>query len=314
MGSGTKSPEACIDEIAARQHGVVTRKQLLAAGLTARMIFRRVERQRLLPAHRGVYRVGPVVSPYAREMAAALACGRGAVVSGWSASAVWQLPPPPAALARVTREMAACVFVTTEGRDCGRRPGIRLRRVGVLHPSEATHRHGVPVTTAARTLLDIAADLTRLGLTRDLEQAVGHAQRERLTTAAELESLLERHPTRTGAPLLRRALSAEAAVTRSQAEEQVLTLIRSARLPSPRVHVMVAGHMVDFYWPAQRLVVEVDGFRYHAQRDRFEHDRARDLDLGANGFTVIRLTWRQVTTESGAVIGQIALALGRAGG
>lgn len=120
MGSGRKSPEACIDEIAARQHGVVTRKQLLEAGLTARMIFRRVARQRLLPAHRGVYRVGPVVSPYAREMAAVMACGRGAVVSGWSAAALWQLPPPPAALAKLTRETTACVFVTTEGREIGR--------------------------------------------------------------------------------------------------------------------------------------------------------------------------------------------------
>jgi very-short-patch-repair endonuclease/predicted transcriptional regulator of viral defense system len=306
-----KSADACVDEIAAAQHGLVTRRQLLAAGLTARMIFRRAAHGRLVRVHRGVYRVGPVVSPYAREMAAVLACGEGTALSGWSASALWQLPPPPPVLGR---ERDARVCVTAVGRDCGRQAGIQLRRVCVLDASEVTCRHGIPVTTAARTLLDIAADLSRAGLVRELERAVGHAQRERLVTAAEMEALLARHPNRRGTALLRMVTGRDNAVTESQAEDRMLALILGARLPAPRVNVDVAGHRVDFHWPAQRLVVEVDGFLYHAQRDRFENDRSRDLDLAAVGMNVIRVTWRQLTNEGNAVVAQIALALGRAGG
>jgi very-short-patch-repair endonuclease len=302
------TPHARIDEIAARQHGDVTRKQLQEAGLTARMIFRRAAQLRLVRIHRGVYRIGPVVSPHAREMAAVLACGTGAVLSGWSAAGLWQLPPPPEALAE-----SGVVFVTVAGPGCGR-PGIRLRRVSALHPSEVTRHKGIPVTTAARTLLDIAADLARHQLVRELERSVGQAQREKLTTTAELNSLLARHPTRPGAALLRQVVGGEVAATRSQAEERLLALLRSARLPMPRVNHSVAGYIVDFHWPAQRLVVEVDGFRYHTQRDRFESDRTRDLDLAAVGVTVIRVTWRQLTKEASAIIAQIALALGRAGG
>jgi very-short-patch-repair endonuclease len=306
------NPDARIDEIAARQHGVVTRQQLLEAGLTARMIFRRVAQQRLVRVHVGVYRVGPVMSPHGWAMAAVLACGAGAVLSGWSAARLWQLPSPPAALARLGEP--GVVYVTVAGRDCGRRPGIRLRRVSVLHASEVTRHNGIPVTTAARTLLDVAADLAQHQLVRELERSVGQALRERLTTTAELESLLTRHPARRGAALLRQVVSGASAATRSQAEERMLSLIRNARLPIPRVNQPVAGYIADFHWPAQRLVVEVDGFRYHTQRDRFESDRARDLDLASLGITVIRVTWRQLTEEASAVIGQVALALGRAGG
>lgn len=315
MNPGGSSPEARIDAIAARQHGVVTRRQLLEAGLTARMVFQRAARQRLVRVHRGVYRVGPVVSPHAREMAAVLACGTGAVVSEWSAAHLWQLPAAPAAVAtseRRTVSGAGDVFITAAGRDCGRREGIRLRRVRALDPSEVTRRLGIPVTTPARTLLDIAADLARYGLDRELEQAFGHASRERLTTRAELMSLLDRHPKRRGARLLRTVMSGGGGLTRSRAEAQLLTLLRSAGLPEPRVNAIVAGFEVDFFWGAQRLVVEVDGFQYHAQRDRFENDRARGLAITATGISVIRLTWRQITQYPNAVIGQIALALGRA--
>jgi very-short-patch-repair endonuclease/predicted transcriptional regulator of viral defense system len=304
--------DARIDEIAARQHGLITREQLLEAGLTARMIFRRTAQLRLVQIHRGIYRIGPVMSPHAREMAAVLACGTGAVLSGWSAAGLWQLPPPPEALAHLAEP--GVVFVTAAGPRSGRRPGIRLRRVPALHASEVTRHMGIPVTTAARTLLDIAADLARHQRVRELERSVGQAQREKLTTTAELNSLLARHPTRPGAALLRQVVGGEVAATRSQAEERLLDLIRSARLPTPRVNHAVAGYIVDFHWPAQRLVVEVDGFRYHTQRDRFESDRTRNLDLAAVGVTVIRVTWRQLTKEASVIIGQIALALGRAGG
>lgn len=304
-------PDARIDAIATRQHGVVTRRQLLEAGLTSRMIFGRAARGRLLALHRGVYRVGPVVSAYAAEMAAALACAPGAVVSEWSAAGLWEFPAPPALLGR-TGPQPICVTVVR--RDCGRRPGIRLRRVAALDPSEVTRRHGIPVTTAARTLLDIAADLARHGLVRELEQTVGHAQRERLVAPAELDAVLARHPKRRGATLLRQVTGSDVAVTRSHAEDTLLALIRGARLPLPRVNDHVAGWMVDFHWPTHRLVLEVDGFRFHAQRDRFESDRVRELDLAAVGTALIRVTWRQVTAEPGAVVARIAMALGRIGG
>lgn len=98
-------------------------------------------------------------------------------------------------------------------------------------------------------------------------------------------------------------------MTRSEAERRFLALIRAARLPTPRTNVRVGRHEVDFVWPAERLIVEVDGFRYHGSRHAFERDRARDTDLAALGYTVVRVTWRQITEESHALIARIARAL-----
>ena len=119
----------------------------------------------------------------------------------------------------------------------------------------------------------------------------------------------ERAPSRRGAGALRELLDGRPTLTRSEAERRLLALIRRARLPAPQTNVRVAGHEVDCHWHAERLVVEVDGYAYHAGRDAFERDRRRDTDLLAAGRRVIRVTWRRIVDEPEAVIAAIAQAL-----
>ena len=109
--------------------------------------------------------------------------------------------------------------------------------------------------------------------------------------------------------MLRQLVEAGRAFTRSEAELKMLRLIRSADLPTPRVNARVAGYEVDFLWPDQRLVVEVDGHAYHANRRAFERDRERDAALAAAGITVVRVTWRQLAGAPEAIVARIASAV-----
>jgi very-short-patch-repair endonuclease len=306
------SLEARVQELAAAQHGVVTRAQLLALGLTARMIARRVAQQRLWPLHRGVYRVGPDISPYAGDMAAVLACGAGALLSHWSAASLVERERPSRPPARGP---ARGVDVTVIGRDCGVRPGIRSHRVSRLDAAELTVLHGIPTTTPSRTLLDLAFELVSKRKLRELERVVTRWDSRGIASAGSVLELLARHRYRRGAGRLRAiaASLAEPALTRSKAEELFRRLVRTALLPEPAVNVVVAGCEVDFMWAAARVIVEVDGYAFHSARDRFENDRDRDVRLEAAGYTVIRVTWRQVTREPVAVIGPIAFLLGQRG-
>jgi very-short-patch-repair endonuclease len=295
------SLEVVMRGTAIAQHGAVTRDQLIAAGFTPRMITRRIEQGRLVLLHRGVYRIGLYDGPHTGVMAAVLACGSGAFASHRTAAALWELLPGDAWL---------LVDVTVPGRDAGRRPGIHCRRVAGMLPEELTRQHGVPVTTPTRTLLDLAG----VGLRpRVLEQAVAKAERLGLTTAAALLAALEWHGPRPGVRLLRSIATRSDGrmFVRSEAEEQLLALVRRGGLPAPEVNGRVAGHEVDFAWVVQRLIVEVDGYAFHGARSSFESDRRRDLELAAAGFRVIRVSWRQITREPHAVLGRIALAVGQ---
>jgi very-short-patch-repair endonuclease len=263
---------------AARRHGIVTAAQLAAAGLSADAVRHRVRRGLLIRRHRGVYQVGPIAAPWAREMAAVLAAGRNAALSHHSAAAVWDLRPAHPGDVHVT--------VTGQSRH---RPGLRIHR---SHSLNAAVHHGLRLTTPARTLTDLAVELTE----RDLARAAEQAQILRLTDHATLIAQTGR-----GAARLRRALTTEPALTRSEAERRLLELVRAARLPAPEANVRVAGHEVDLLWRAQRVIVEVDGFAYHGTRAAFERDRRRDAALLAAGYRVIRLTWRQITEEPAAV-------------
>lgn len=298
----THASEARIADLASRQHGLVTRTQLLGIGLTSRVVDGRVKAKRLWPVHRGVYQVGPVVPPHAREMAAVLACGPGAVVSHRSAAALWQLLPRGGE--------SAPVEVTIPRRDRGRRPGIRAHRVPALEAADVAVVEGVPVTTPGRTLLDLAFAAS----SRDLEHAVARAERKQLTSRRELAELIERHPKRRGVRALRALLQdgTEPAMTRSEAEAILLSLTRKARLPRPKVNVTVGRHEVDFLWRRERLVVEVDGFAFHSSQIQFENDRRRDAELAAQGYQVIRVTWRQLVNEREVVLALLVRTLTRA--
>ena len=301
------SIDDAIFALAARQHGAVTRSQLLAAGLARGMVASRLESGRLRPLHRGVYLLGSLTGPLeperARAMAAVLACGSGTVLSHRSAAWLWGVLPRPGP--------AAPVDVTVPNRARTRRPGIRARRSADLPARDTTRLEGVPVTTPARTLRDLSLVVGA----RDLDRAAARFERRGLIGSTEMRALPARHRGRPGAGLLRAALSCGdgMALTRSAAEERFLEIVRRGRLPRPRTNVVVQGHEVDFLWPGEKLVVEVDGFAFHASRRSFEADRRRDAELAAAGMRVVRVTWRQIVEENHATLARVAQALARAG-
>jgi very-short-patch-repair endonuclease len=287
--------------LAARQHGAVSRAQLVRAGVSAELLDHRLRTGRMSRLHRGVYRVGPIAADCTVEMAACLACGDGAAVSHWSAAVLWEMHPR-----RPVRD--AVDVIVTRGR-AGRRPGIRLHRIRTVLADELTTRDGVPITTPARTLYDLAGSAGR----RELERALAESFARRLVGRQALVTLLDRHGTRRGAGRLRRLVAGDSRLlrTRSEAEERFLALTRKARLPDPDANVEVAGYEVDFLWRAERLVVEVDGRAFHASDRRFEGDRRRDAVLVAAGMRVMRVTWQQIVTEPEALLVRLAQALAR---
>jgi hypothetical protein len=246
-----------IARLASAQHGVVSREQLLALGLSGSAIDRRLQSGQLHRLYQGVYLVGHAVPPpYAREMGAVLACGAGAVVSHLSSAHLWALLPYPA--------RPRPIDVTVSSGGSRRQPGIRLHRVRHLHRRDVRTCRRVPVTTPARTLLDLAGS-DRL---RVFEQARAEAERRRLVTPRHLEAVLERNGRRPGVAALRAALASDAnpAWTRSRAEDRFLSVIRSAGLPPPETNVRLGPYEVDFLWRRERLVVEVDSFEFHSSR------------------------------------------------
>ncbi len=285
--------------LAARQHGLVARVQLLAAGVPAHVIDRRLARGRIDAVHRGVYRVSPAPLPYERQMAALLTCGASAVVSHRSAALLWKLLPGSPG--------DAPVDVTVPRRHPASLRGLLVHRVSCLPADEVTLVEGIRATVPARTLLDLA----RNGDPRELEQAVAQADRTGLTTRADLARLATRHPHRRGVMAIRALLAAgaEPAFTRSEAETCFLALVRKAQLPAPAVNVALRGYEVDFFWRAEGLVVEIDGFAFHSSPAAFERDRRRDAVLAAAGFRVLRITWRQIAREPQALLVRLAQAL-----
>ena len=145
----------------------------------------------------------------------------------------------------------------------------------------------------------------------ELEAAYGEAIVRRLTSEAALRRLIGARPGRRGAAPLQRLLDRQAgpSLTRSQAEERFLALVRQAGFPHPEVNVRLGGHLVDFLWRDERLVVEVDGYRFHSSRAAFERDRLRDAALEEAGLWVIRVTWRQLTEQPYALVARLARAL-----
>jgi very-short-patch-repair endonuclease len=285
----TTSVDAVIDRIARPQRFVVSGGQLAAAGVSRRAVQHRVAIGRLHRVHRGVFLVGhDVPLPLARETAALLACGPGAVLSHLTAAILWGISEPRATPVHVT--------VTAERRP-GARAGVVVHRAAAL---PARRRSGLPVTTPVRTLLDLAALIPE----RELKWAIEEARIRKLIRPVELDAACLAHRGRRGAAALMRIAAQTGpgpTATRSEAERRLIDLIAGARLPAPRGNVRVAGHLVDLFWPAERLVAELDGYAYHAHREAFERDRRRDADLAAAGIRVVRLTWRRITAEPQAV-------------
>ena len=294
----TGSGDRAVGLVADAQRGVVHRVQLLAAGLGRGAIEHRLAKGSLYPIHPGVYAIGhAVLQPLGPELAALLYVGSDSLVSHRSAGSLWGL----------TKPAADGVHVTVIGRHVGSRPGLRVYRVGRLDPRDVCVRWGIPVTAPARTIIDLAAHAPDAEFERALAEAYGL----RLLTDRALSEAIERAPGRNGTARLRGALSDERAhaLTRSDAERLFLRLIAEAQLRRPATNVRLEGYEVDFLWPLEKLVVEVDGHGFHGHGAAFERDRKRDQRLVAAGYRVIRVTWGQLVGEPLALIARIAQAL-----
>ena len=287
------SGDVALARLAATQHGVVATRQLKEWGFSMRSIRRRVDKARLHRLHRGVYAVGHIkISLKGRWMAAVLACGPEAVLSHHSAAALWELRNAP----------GGKIDVTAPGRR--RIAGIRCHTARTLDPRDRTTIDGIPVTSCNRTLLDLAELLSPQRLRSTLEAV----QRRDLLDVKALRALLARSPGRRGVTRLRAALAQlhdEAPFIQSELERRFLELIRAAGLPEPQCNVVVAGELVDFYWPAHRLVVEVDGYRFHKTRRSFEEDRRRDARLQIAEIRVVRVTHERITREADALLADL---------
>ena len=292
-----------IAQIASWQRGRICSPQLRAAGISRTAIQWRVRRSRLFPLHYGVYAAGhPGPVALGDETAALLAAGMDAVVGGLSAAALWGLIHPEAADGPIE------ILVPRQRRLT--LPRVTVRRTQILLPRDVAIKDGLPLTSPARTLLDLAEQTTL----RRAELAFDRGLIDRLVTRAQVSDVIDRANGRRGAGVLRALVEPDrrtATVTRSEAEERMLALVRAAQLPVPRVNARLHGYEVDFYWPEARLVLEVDGFRFHSGRRAFEHDRRKDAALTAAGLSVIRVTWHALTTEPLAVVARLTAALTR---
>lgn len=279
------------------QRGVASREQLRALGFSDGAIGHRVRRGRLHRVHRGVYAIGRAeLPPLGPEVAALLACGPDAVLSHRSAAGLLHLLPFG----------PGPVHVTVPGAGSRTHAGVRVHRSALV---ERTERSGLPVTTALRTLLDLA----EVAGPADLEQAIAVAERRRLVSRQRLLDYLDTAQGRRGVAAVRAVLDQTGgpAFTRSAAERKLLALVRAARLPAPRVNRRRSGHEVDFLWPRHGLVVEVDGYEHHSSRAAFERDHLRDGDLEDTDHRVLRVTWLQLEREPHFVVARVAGALAK---
>jgi hypothetical protein len=249
-----------VARLAARQYGHVTRAQLLRLGMHRRTISRRLDAGSLIRVHAGVYAVGHLrEDPVARAMAAVLACGPNAVLSHHSAAALWGF----------RKWYGGPVHVTAP--TLHRRRGIKAHR-RPLTRREIRRHQGIPVTTPARTLLDIARDLPEKQLIRAINDAlVAECLKDRHLHGTRLECYVGE-------------------LSRSPLEDDVKPWIKRFDLPEPLYNAKIGGYEADVYYPEAKLIVELDGWRFHRTKKAFEDDRERDAYMLARGIATIRIT------------------------
>ena len=236
-------------------------------------------------------------------MAAVLAAGRGARLSHGAAGALWD----------IRRSDAGRIDVTVPGTGGRRRrTGLRIHRARDLRPGEVDVRRDIPVTSPARTLLDLAASLSERGL----ERALDRAELLELTDYPALAALARARPGHHGAGRLQAALGRHEAgttLTKSALEELFLELCRGHGLPRPLVNSWVEAKEVDFLFPRHRLIVETDSWTHHRSRAAFENDRARDALMARAGYRTLRFTHRQIEDAPASVAQAVAATASAAG-
>lgn len=278
-----RDADAAVVALARRQHGVVTARQLLDAGVGPNAVTAKVERGWLRRVHRGVYIVGALESDLTAPTAALAALGRNAVISHRTAAVLWRLLPA---------RPADPVDVTLLNANRRRRTGVRI------HHAQRTivrRRFGLRLTSPAQTLADLPP--------HELDEAYNEALVLNLITHQEVRALVHR------SPALRAIVEEVPGMTRSRMERKLRALVEEAGLPAPRSNVHVHGHEVDLYWPAHRLVVEFDGWNTHSSRTAFEQDRLKDAQLQLAGERVMRVTGRQLERRPHALVARLAVAI-----
>jgi hypothetical protein len=268
-----------IAQIAGGQNGNITREQLLAVGLDDDAIRWRVLRGRLFRVYRGVYSVGrPPTTPIERASAAVLACGDRAALGFGSALTLhgfWKRWDTP--------------FEVVLASD--RRPsGIRTHRMTGLLRRDITVEQGIKVTSPALTLVHCAPRMRAKSLAR----AVNDWRREEIVTTDELADVVARFPLRPGAPLLKPHADTTHNPTRSPLEDDFLPFCARYGLPTPQINIVLHGHEVDAYFEEARLVVELDGWPFHNDRQAFEDDRERDATMLLHRIATVRITRRRL--------------------
>lgn len=286
-----------IATLAARQDGVVRHAQLRELGLTQKAIQQRRDVGWLIDLHWRVYAVGHErLNPAGRRLAAVWAYGPKAALSHRSAAAAWGL-----------RGGGGAIEVTVQARSAIERDGTRLHLTS--QSLEITRLGLLPITTPARTLLDLAAVVAPHGV----EAALRQADVLGLFDLRALEEVVAAHPRhrgrRTLVALLDEARTRELSLTLSELEDRFCALCDTHALPRPAVNARPLGFRVDFLWIDARLIVETDGWRFHRTRAAFEADRARDQALVAAGFRVVRFTHHQLTTGPDDVAATLAALL-----
>lgn len=276
--------------LAEGQNGVVAHWQLLELGVPADVIQYRLAESFLTRLHRGVYAVGRrVLPPNGHRMAAVLSYKPPCVLSHRSAAAVWGIwssgPRIEVMLERKSRSHVK----------------IRAHYTARLDPEDVTTKDNIPITSPARTVLDLARTLKPHLLVKAIEEA----ERRHIFDLMALDRAIARAPRRSGTRKLQAALAGYRPPpdTRSPLEQRFYELIRSdPTIPEPQSNVLVAGLEVDFFWPRTRLVVEVDGRGYHSSPRAFETDRVRDAKLARARCPVLRITDERMKTDRAGIL------------
>jgi very-short-patch-repair endonuclease len=297
--------------LAARQHGVVARRQLLARGIPARTITRAIAIYRLFPVYSGVYVVGrPQLSREGALMAALLAAGDGAVLSRRTAAAAWGFLDHrgPIELVRDRRggRRRARIRVDVEGWW----PHLVVHQARELASADVTKKRGLAVTSPARTLLDCSACLPE----QRFRWAFMEADRLGLLDDEDLGRCAGFGQGRKGSVLFRQMVDRripDITEARSLLEAIALDLARRGEIPGPEVNRRTHAYRPDFRWPDAGVLVEADGYEFHRGREAFENDALRANRLKAEGWTVLRFTWRMLTERPDEVAAMICDAVRR---
>lgn len=301
----TMDLERRIAHLASSQHGLVTRTQLWELGLSHSTIDRRLESGRLDTVYPEVYLIGGSARNRVQEMlGAVLSMGRGAALSHLSAAAMWGMLSEP-------RQ----IHLATPRPRWKERPFV-VHRSTDLGPHYVTEVEGIPVTTPARTVVDLGAVVGR----RTVGLAFDAALRARLTTLGDVQDVLNRvaRRGRVGVGHARTVLEerrAWQADTESVLEDLFRQILSDAGLPPPRPQVRIRdsiGRVVaraDFAYPGQRLAIELDGFRYHSDPDAFVNDRVRQNALLSTGYRLLRYTARDLRLQPARVAAEVSRLL-----